>query len=125
MVGARSDIDDRTASLSRAAQMDAREVQADVREAYERGRRDERASRKRHPIFMTLLFVAAICGVVLLALAAVNGSFTRGGGVADRGLQAAVNRAEPQVRDAASQAGQSLRDAGQAAKPSSSSSPTS
>ena len=65
---------------------------------------------------MTLTFIAAICGVVLLALAAVNGSFTRGGDVADKNLQAAVNKAEPQVRDAASQAGQSLRDAGEAAK---------
>ena len=116
MVGARLDPDDRTAALSRAEQLDIKEVQADVREAYERGRRDERASRKRHPVFMTLTFIAAICGVVLLALAAVNGSFTRGGNVADQNLQAAVNKAEPQVRDAASQAGQSLRDAGQAAK---------
>jgi hypothetical protein len=116
MVGARLDPDDRTAALSRAEQLDIKEVQADVREAYERGRRDERASRKRHPVFMTFTFIAAICGVVLLALAAVNGSFTRGGEVADQTLQIAVNRAEPQVRDAASQAGQSLRDVGQAAK---------
>jgi hypothetical protein len=116
MVGARLDPDDRTSALSRAEQLDVNEAQADVREAYERGRRDERASRKRHPIFMTLTFIAAICGVVLLALAAVNGSFTRGGEVADQTLQAAVNKATPQVRGAASQAGQSLRDAGAAAK---------
>jgi len=117
MVDARADIDDRTAALNRsAAALDAQEVRADIREAYERGRRDERASRRRHPIFMTFLFVAAICGVVLVALAAATGSFTRGGAVADQNLQMAVNRAEPQVRDAAGQAGQSLRDAGQAAK---------
>jgi len=116
MVDARADIDDRTAAVSRNAALDAQEVRADLRDAYERGRRDERASRRRHPVFMTFLFVAAFCGVVLVALAAVNGSFTRGGAVADQNLQMAVNRAEPQVRDAASQAGQSLRDAGQAAK---------
>jgi hypothetical protein len=116
MVGARLDPDDRTAALSRAEQLDMREVQADVREAYERGRKDERASRRRRPVFMTLLFVAAICGVALLALAAINGSFSAGGSVADQNLNAAVNRAEPQVRDAASQAGQKLRDAGSAAK---------
>jgi hypothetical protein len=115
MVAARLDPEDRTAALSRAEQLDAREVQADVREAYERGRKDERASRRRHPVFMTLLFVAAICGVALLALAAINGSFAGGGSVADQNLNAAVNRAEPQVRDAASQAGQKLRDAGAAA----------
>jgi hypothetical protein len=107
---------DRTASLSRAEQLDLKEVQADVRDAYERGRRDERASRRRHPVFMTLTFAAAACGVALLALAAINGSFAGGGGVADRSLNTAVNRAEPQVRDAASQAGQSLRDATAAAK---------
>ena len=116
MVGARLDPDDRTAALSRAEQLDIKEVQADVREAYERGRKDERASRRRHPVFMTFTFIAAICGVVLLALAAINGSFSGGGSVADQNLTAAVNKAEPQVRDAASQAGQSLRDAGTAAK---------
>jgi hypothetical protein len=124
MVGARLDPDDRTSALNRAEQLDIKEAQADVREAYERGRRDERASRKRHPIFMTFTFIAAICGVVLLALAAVNGSFTRGGDVADQNLKAAVNQAEPQVRGAASQAGQSLRDAGQAAKAKATSSPS-
>jgi hypothetical protein len=120
MVGGRLDSptisDDRTAALDRAEALDYKEVQADVRQAYERGRSDERASRRRHPIFMTLTFVAAICGVALLALAAANGSFSGGGAVADQNLSAAVNKAEPQVRDAASQAGQSLRDAGQAAK---------
>jgi len=125
MVSARLDPDDRTAALSRAEHLDAREVQADVREAYERGRRDERASRKRHPVLMSVTFLAAICGVVLLALAAANGSFTRGGDVADQSLQAAVNQAEPQVRDAASQAGKSLHDAGQAAKAKATGSPTS
>jgi hypothetical protein len=120
MVGARLDpeIDprDRTASLNRAEQLDLQEVQADVREAYERGRKDERASRRRHPVLMTLTFAAAACGVALLALAAINGSFAGGGSVADQNLNAAAARAEPQVRDAASQAGQSLRDAGVKAK---------
>jgi hypothetical protein len=91
-------------------------ARADLREAYERGRRDERASRRRHPVAMTLTVAAALVGVVLLALAAVNGSFSRAGGVVDENLNTAVNRAEPQVRDAAAQAGQSLRDAGQSAR---------
>jgi hypothetical protein len=112
MVGERISPDERTATTT----VDLQEVRADVRQAYERGRRDERASRRRHPIFMTITFAAAICGVALLALAAVNGSFGAGGEVADQNLSAAVDRAEPQVRDAASQAGQSLHDAGAAAK---------
>jgi hypothetical protein len=116
MVDARIDTSDRTAALSRAEELDLKEVQADVRDAYERGRKDERASRRRHPVFMTLLFVAAICGAALLTLAAVNGSFAGGGSVADQNLNAAVVKAEPKVRDAANQAGQSLRDAGTEAK---------
>ena len=91
-------------------------ARADLREAYERGRRDERASRRRHPVAMTLTVVAALVGVVLLALAAVNGSFSRAGGVVDENLNTAVTKAEPQVRDAAAQAGQSLRDAGQSVR---------
>jgi hypothetical protein len=124
MIGARldSDFDDRAARP--VDPLDVKAVQADVREAYERGRADERASRRRHPILMTLTFVAAICGVALIALAAANGSFSRGGSVADENLQAAVNKAEPQVRDAASQAGQSLHDAGQAAKAKATGSPS-
>lgn len=116
MFAARVDPKDSTAALARAEQLDLQEVQADVREAYQRGRKDERASRRRHPVLMTLLFVAAMCGAALLTLAAVNGSFAGGGSVADQNLKAAVKTAEPQVRDAASQAGQTLRDAGTAAK---------
>lgn len=86
---------------------------ADLREAYERGRRDERASRRRRPVLMTFTFIAAAIGVVLLALAAINGSFAGAGGVVDQNLSIAANRAEPAVRSAASDAGQSLRDAAQ------------
>lgn len=117
MVGARIDPDDRTAALSRAEQQDIDEARADVREAYERGRKDERASRKRHPLLMTLTFIFAICGLALLAIAAVNGSFASGGAVVDQNLSIAADQTGPQVRQAASQAGQSLRDAGEAAKP--------
>jgi hypothetical protein len=65
---------------------------------------------------MTLTVIAAIIGVVLLALAAYNGSFTRAGGVVDQNLTVAADRAEPAVRDAAADAGQSLRDAGSSVK---------
>ena len=98
-------------------------ARADLRDAYERGRRDERASRRRHPVAMTLTVIAALVGVVLLGLAAVNGSFSRAGGVVDENLNTAVTNAEPQVRDAAAQAGQSLRDAGQSVRQKSPDSP--
>ncbi|WP_334161118.1 hypothetical protein [Phenylobacterium sp.] len=98
----------------RDAQAD--DLKADLREAYERGRRDERSARKRHPVLMTFTFIAAAVGLALMALAAFNGSFTRAGGVVDQNLSVAANRAEPAVRDAAADAGQALRDAGQSAK---------
>lgn len=89
---------------------------ADLRVAYERGRADERAGRRRRPVLMTFLFIAAAVGVLLMGLAAVNGSFTRAGGVVDETLAVAADRLEPAVRGAASSAGKSLRDAGQDVK---------
>jgi hypothetical protein len=85
---------------------------ADLREAYERGRRDERAARRRRPLLMTITFALALIGAALLALAAVNGSFMRAGGVVDKKLNVAADRAGPAVSQAASDAGKSLRDAG-------------
>jgi hypothetical protein len=83
----------------------------DLREAYERGRRDARLARRRHPVTMTLMVIAALIGVIILALAAVNGSFSGAGDVVDRNLATAADRAEPMVRGAASEAGQAVRDA--------------
>jgi hypothetical protein len=85
---------------------------ADLREAYERGRNDERARRKRHPIGMTFTFAAAAFGVVILALALVNGSFTGAGAQVDQGLQIA----RPAASQAASNAGEQLRDAADQAR---------
>ncbi|MFL5297456.1 MAG: hypothetical protein ACJ798_13830 [Phenylobacterium sp.] len=94
MVGAR------VADDGRIDSSDTHAIGADLREAYERGRRDERASRRRHPIFMTLTFAAAVVGVVLLALAAVNGSFTQAGSVVDQNLSIAAGQAQSKVADA-------------------------
>jgi putative intracellular protease/amidase len=115
MVGARPDIDGTTA-LNRSLDLDRDEMRADLREAYERGRKDERSARKRHPLLMTLTFAAAAVGAVVLTLAAVNGSFSSAGGVVDQNLDVAVKRAEPQVKDAAAEAGQSLKEAGNSVK---------
>ncbi|WP_340645027.1 hypothetical protein [Phenylobacterium sp.] len=73
----------------------------EVRDAYARGRRDERKARKRHPIMMTLTFAAALVGGVVLVLAAKEGSFARSGGIVDHGLALATDRAQPVVMDAA------------------------
>jgi hypothetical protein len=89
---------------------------ADLRDAYERGRNDARGARRRHPLLMTLTFAAAAVGVVLLVLAAMNGSFGRAGGVVDQQLSVAADKAEPAVRNAASSAGDTLHDAGQSVR---------
>lgn len=86
-------------------------ARADLREAYERGRRDARAGRKRHPVLMTFLIIAALVGAVLMVLAAVNGSFGGAGKVVDQNLSVAADRAEPVVRDAAGDAGRAIGDA--------------
>lgn len=85
---------------------------ADLQAAYERGRRDERARRKRHPLMMTLTVVAALAGATVLAVAAREGSFGRGGEVVDHNLAVAADRAEPVVRDAVTDAGQAVQNAG-------------
>jgi hypothetical protein len=94
MIGGRPGEDAKTAET-----MD----KADLREAYDHGRRDARASRRRHPIGMTITFVLALVGVVILGLAIVNGSI-------------AADQAAPAASQAASNAGQSLRDATRAAR---------
>jgi len=88
-----------------------RDEAADLREAYERGRTDARRARRRHPVAMTLTIIAAAIGIIVLALAAVNGSFSGAGTVVDQNLATAATQAEPAVRGAATQAGQAVRDA--------------
>jgi len=90
---------------------DVHAIGADLRDAYERGRRDERSARRRHPIGMTITFALAIIGLALLVLAGVNGSFAGGGQVADDTLHTAMNRAGPAVSQAADQAQAKVADA--------------
>jgi uncharacterized protein YfaP (DUF2135 family) len=84
---------------------------ADAQAAYERGRIDERAARRRHPVMMTVLWVLALAGAAILAVAGYEGSFSRGGQVVDRSLSIAADRAEPTVRGAAVDARQALHEA--------------
>lgn len=84
----------------------------ELKTAYDQGRRDERADRKRHPVVMTVLFVLAIAGASLLTLAAVNGSFSTGGEVADQQIATAAEQATPVIQDAAARTGEAAREAG-------------
>jgi len=86
----------------------------DIDGAYQRGRADERAARKRHPIIMALLFVLAAVGAYLIGLAAYNGSFSDGGQVADQSLNTAATNAAPVVENAVARTGEAARDAGAA-----------
>lgn len=73
---------------------------AELRAAYDRGRRDEAARRRRSPLMALAVGSAALVGGAVLALAALEGSFQNGGAVVDH-----------QVSKAAQQAGQALHDA--------------
>ena len=89
---------------------DREHERSDLRQAYELGRRDAKRARKRHPVLMTFTIIAAIVGLVVLALAAVNGSFGSAGTVVDQNLATAADQAEPVVRGAASGATDAVRD---------------
>lgn len=82
---------------------------SDLRQAYELGRRDAVKGRRRHPVLMTFTVIAAAIGLIVMALAAVNGSFSGAGTVVDQNLATAADQAEPVVRNAAAEAGQAVR----------------
>lgn len=83
----------------------------DLRDAYERGRRDEAGRHRRNWLLTLLTAVLALVGVVVLVAAALNGSFQRGGALIDRQLSIAVGQAEPAIRNAAGEAAQEIRAA--------------
>jgi hypothetical protein len=82
----------------------------ELRDAYERGRKDEAGRHKRNWLTTILTWLLALVGVVVLALAALNGSFQRGGAVIDQQLSIAADQAEPAIREAASDAGEAIQD---------------
>ena len=75
---------------------------ADVRKAYERGRRDERARHTGHPIISLAVFAVALIGAGLVYLAAREGSFSGAGQVVDHKLAIASDKAQLASQDAAS-----------------------
>ena len=83
----------------------------DLRDAYDRGRADEAVRHKRNWLMTILGTLLALVGLVVLILAALNGSFARGGAVIDRQLSIAVDQAEPAARNAASTVAEEVREA--------------
>ena len=85
------------------------EAQTDLRAAYNRGREDERRTRRNHPFIMLGVVALALIGAWLLYLAAREGSFSSAGQVADQNLSTAAQRGGEAVQ----QAGTEIKDKGQ------------
>ena len=94
------------------------------KEAYERGRRDERARRRKSPFLVIGLVLVAAIGGVSLVLAAREGSFRDGGAMMDAGVTKAAKEAGPALQRAADEAGEGLRKAQEPAPPQPGAAPT-
>ena len=83
------------------------------RDAYERGRADERSRHKRNPLLTLLIAVAAVFGLAVIGLYIYNGgSFTETG----RDLDAVTERAQDEAAqvgaEVADEAGEAMQDTG-------------
>jgi hypothetical protein len=95
------------------------EHDVNVRRAYDRGRRDERARHPRRrgsPVLTTVLLLAACAGAFVVYLGVSQGSFTGGGQTLDQSLSNAKHQAAQAGRNAADRADDALQNAGQKLK---------
>lgn len=84
-----------------------------LKDAYDRGRRDERARRPGFSLVSVAVLMAAVVGGGALYLAVKEGSFSQGGAVVDHTLSSASDTVQAPVRGAADKAGAALENAGQ------------
>jgi len=87
-----------------------------LRQAYDHGRRDERARRERRrgaPLFTFLLVLVAAAGAFEIYLAVQQGGFANGGRVVDQNIANTTATASQATRNAADKAGEALENAGQ------------
>jgi len=87
-----------------------------LRQAYDRGRRDDRARRpRRHgaPLLTFLLVLVAAAGAFEIYLAIQNGGFANGGRVVDQNIANATATASQATRNTADKAADALQNAGQ------------
>jgi hypothetical protein len=83
------------------------------RDAYERGRQDERSRHKSHPFLMLLLLIAALFGAAVLGLYIYKGgSFTRAGQTLDSVTARGAEQAREAGAEVADEAGEGLQDVG-------------
>ena len=86
---------------------------ADVRAAYDKGRRDERSRRKSHPFLALIVVAVAVVGAIMIFLAMREGSFSGAGQVADQQLAVAQAEAPGVIANASQKAGEVARDVGE------------
>ncbi|HYG25588.1 MAG TPA: hypothetical protein VD906_01650 [Caulobacteraceae bacterium] len=84
----------------------------ELRDSYERGRVDERSRHRRNWLTTILGTILSLVGIIVLVLAALNGSFHRAGAVIDRQLSIAADQAEPAMREAADEATDAIGSVG-------------
>lgn len=83
------------------------------RDAYERGRSDERSRHKRNPLLSILIAIAAVFGIAVFALYIYNGgSFTETGRDLDTVVGRAGEEAQEASREVADETGEALQDGG-------------
>jgi hypothetical protein len=82
------------------------------RDAYERGRADERSRHKRNPLLTFLIVLAAAVGIVVTFLAVREGSFSGAGRVIDQEAQELRGSAARAGAEAADEAGEAMQDTG-------------
>lgn len=83
------------------------------RDAYERGRADERSLHKRNPLLTLLIALAAVFGLAVIGLYIYNGgSFTETGRDLDQATTRAAQEAEQVGREVADETGEALQDGG-------------
>jgi len=104
------------AAAAQNAAVIERERKDAAREAYAKGRRDEHARRRSHPVLALIVLVIAAVGAFIVYLAVREGSFTTAGQVVDQHLAAASQTAGQATQAAGSQAGAAIENAGQQLK---------
>jgi len=93
--------------------LDSPIVKAKVREAYDRGRLEERRRHQGSPMLTLLLFIVAAVGAVTLYYSFRQGSFMGGGAAIDNRIAQVGSNAAPALQSAAEKAGALAKTAGQ------------
>jgi hypothetical protein len=98
---------------AQAVAMDSPMVKAKVREAYDRGRLEERKRHRGSPMLTFLLVLVAAVGAVTLYYAFRQGSFMSGGAALDTKIAQVSTNAAPAIVNTADKAGVLAQKAGQ------------